>query len=289
MLRLRQYGLPPVFIFVFDAAWLMLRQMFEVASSALGSDCVMDDTFFAWLLRPRATAVSGSSAENTENHIGGNFGLPHRDFSFTESNLPDGTPKVVNVWVPVTDSTVDNGCMHVLPKEYDAYFNEPSHYNHLRAALPENRGRTSMSFSPCDSRPLPAVAGSVLCWQGNLVHWGGRCSQYATTPRASLAVSFRRADAEQWGCGGTITRDQMMSFSLSQRLEMISASLLRYGHWYQLPPQLQSAVQACRSSTTVAAAATIPAPDHTEDCQSIFSAHSHWSPPAWTEPEALEK
>lgn len=53
----------------------------------------------------------------SQQYIGNSFALPHRDFNFTESNDPDGRPKMLSIWVPVTDATLNNGCMYVLPGE----------------------------------------------------------------------------------------------------------------------------------------------------------------------------
>jgi len=38
-----------------------------------------------------------------------------------------------------------------------------------------------------DIRALPAVAGSVLCWNHAVLHWGGRSNERAPHPHISLA------------------------------------------------------------------------------------------------------
>lgn len=38
------------------------------------------------------------------------------------------------MWLPVTDATLDNGCLYVLPKPADALWAEPSHPAHMRCA-----------------------------------------------------------------------------------------------------------------------------------------------------------
>ena len=38
---------------------------------------------------------------------------------WSESCLEDGEPKLITVWIPLTPTTVSNGTIYVLPKEYD--------------------------------------------------------------------------------------------------------------------------------------------------------------------------
>lgn len=56
-------------------------------------------------------------------------------------------------------------------------------------------GKCTGRFPLESVRPLPGPAGSVICWQGNTIHWGSKCGEYAETPRMSIAMSFRVAKA----------------------------------------------------------------------------------------------
>jgi ectoine hydroxylase-related dioxygenase (phytanoyl-CoA dioxygenase family) len=47
---------------------------------------------------------------------GESFNLPHRDYPHSEAFDAAMRPCIVNVWVPLNDATVDNGCMYALPK-----------------------------------------------------------------------------------------------------------------------------------------------------------------------------
>lgn len=112
------------------------------------------------------------------------------------------TPTLVSVWLALTDCTLDNGCMVVLPKgegraftwpmlcrmaftlhhgmmltgratlarpssaEHDPLFERPDHDDHLRVATEGARGVTECRFNLAAGRPLPAPAGSVLTWSG---------------------------------------------------------------------------------------------------------------------------
>jgi len=54
--------------------------------------------------------------------VSDNFAKPHRDYEFSQCNTEDGDPFILVIWMPVSDSTLDNGCMYVLPKDADADF-----------------------------------------------------------------------------------------------------------------------------------------------------------------------
>jgi ectoine hydroxylase-related dioxygenase (phytanoyl-CoA dioxygenase family) len=55
-------------------------------------------------------------ALSTGSKAGESFTLPHRDYPFSEAFDGKGRPAIMNVWVPITDATLDNGCMYVVPK-----------------------------------------------------------------------------------------------------------------------------------------------------------------------------
>ena len=78
-----------------------------------------------------ATSVS-SGVTGKRGYIGGNFGLPHRDFSYDEAFGVESTtgvsktgavrqetrggvggqlPRVLSTWMPLTPVRTDNGCM----------------------------------------------------------------------------------------------------------------------------------------------------------------------------------
>eukprot|EP00164_Ancoracysta_twista_P031238 GFYU01064646.1.p1 GENE.GFYU01064646.1~~GFYU01064646.1.p1 ORF type:complete len:220 (-),score=51.75 GFYU01064646.1:72-731(-) len=122
---LREAGWAPVFIFMYDEVYRVIDNMWCLMKVILGEECVLEPSVFAWSVQPK----------NENNYIGANFSLPHRDYTFDESCFPDHTPKLLNVWIPLTDVDVNNGCMYVVPKEFDPNFDKPKTYAHMRSAV----------------------------------------------------------------------------------------------------------------------------------------------------------
>ena len=231
--RLDLVGWPPVFCFMCDAVWdLIATRLWDEMRLILGDDCVLEPSVFAWSLK------TSQQATLSDGQIGQSFGLPHRDYPASEAMFDDGkTPKLLNVWIPVNDATLDNGCMHVLPREFDDNFVRPESYAHMRSATAvKGSGFSKLRFALNGSRAVPAVAGSLLSWCGNTVHWGGSCSQHsASPPRKSIAMTFRRRSVAQLeGAGAPITQLDARNMSSDMRLKLIARSLLLYNQWHQL-------------------------------------------------------
>ena len=213
--------------------------------------------------------TSDAAEEKRCQRVGQNFGLPHRDFSYDEAHFPgpEGLPRVCNVWIPLTDATVDNGCLWVIPKEFDPMYAQPDHYDHSRPATPAfEKGVTKLRFPVAAARPLPCAAGSAIAWH-NVIHWGGACGKRAPVPRIAIAATFKvrgsrathltadgqlggllealRSDAGGGGGGGgegaaaaaaaaaAASTDPPL-LPLQSRARLIAKALLIYEDWYDL-------------------------------------------------------
>ena len=284
--RLEIAGWPPVFCFMSDSVWdFVAEHVWPVVRTLLGVDCVLDSgSAFAWSLKAtgkstfprdgefRSWQNAVSSINNTvpkekeeggHRGFGSSFGLPHRDYSAADSlhhdeceggdenGYPKATidhPAILNVWIPLNEATLDNGCMYVVPREFDTDFaRTDGHHAHMNPATEVQRGLSSKIHFPLHGvRALPAPAGSLIAWYGNTIHWGSTCSRYAKVPRKSIALTFRRGDI-QVGAGDAldeaprvhrpsppITLSQARDMSPAFRLALISRSLLLYNQWHAL-------------------------------------------------------
>jgi len=105
---LQSCGFPPVFIFMYDQPWLLFESLFEPMSIVLDSaDLQLDASVFAW-------ALQALKPEVQIGQVGSNFGMAHRDYSFTNCHTADGKLSILTVWIPLVPVTLDNGCMYVV-------------------------------------------------------------------------------------------------------------------------------------------------------------------------------
>ena len=85
--------------------------------------------------------------------------------------LDDGRPGLITVWIALTEATVDNGCMYILPTDLD-----PTVPDDLKA---REIGRYTLP----GIRAMPASPGSMFCWSTRLLHWGAKTSVPDASPR----------------------------------------------------------------------------------------------------------
>lgn len=172
MISLRDHGWPPVFVYVYDQFWDIARapSLTALFTGALGP---------GYRQSPRVWAF----------HLGTEDGAsgwpPHVD----GGHLTHTTDRIT-LWIPISDATLENGCMNVIPKHL------------LPETIPDDFANNSGVISPetwrtmlQGSRALPARAGSVLAWDFQVIHWSSFCNG-AAEPRMSLAVELIGAAAK---------------------------------------------------------------------------------------------
>lgn len=237
MLALKNDGWPAAFIFMFDEPWKWIGQLYPVMGHFLERP-ELEASVHGWCL--------SKPGDESKGGVSDNFAKPHRDYEFSQCNTEDGDPFILVIWMPVSDSTLDNGCMYVLPKDADADFDNEGHRRHLGVSRnlpkenPDDPNMSELRFPLECVRPLPAPEGSVICWQGNMIHWGSKCSKAAAQPRMSIAMSFRvtkevmpMTDSEINICGrAPLTQHEVLNLTQSERVSMVAKSLIMYAHWF---------------------------------------------------------
>jgi hypothetical protein len=209
VIALRQRSIPPIFVFAYDQYWHLTRHFAPLLHHLLGDDHRMLPNVWTWYVD--TSAADGGWA-------------PHRDRKF-DTLLPDGMPKAVSVWVPLTDAHPLNGCMYCVPAYLDEDYRNRN-FSQLRCALH-------------DARALPAKAGSILCWSQGLAHWGGRSSDRAPHPRISLGFEFQRGDVDAYD--SPLVRQVPPSFE--GRLALIGKMIYLYWSRSKLaPPYIEVAM-----------------------------------------------
>jgi ectoine hydroxylase-related dioxygenase (phytanoyl-CoA dioxygenase family) len=196
-------GWPVVFSFVYDEFWAITRSapVLGLVRRVLGEDCVQLEGIWTHYVKP----VRGSHGW-----------APHVD-STGYRNGPGG----LGVWFALSEATLDNGCMHVIPSD-------------LVAEQTAAEFSTISSFTARETRhllqsarALPARAGTMMGWDFNVIHWGGTCHD-ATEPRISTAMEFAsREQADAQPQNEVIELNGPLP-ALEVRLRVIAKALLSY-------------------------------------------------------------
>ena len=163
---LRAERWPAVFAYVYDEFWEIVRSpsLVSLVSEFLGRGYRQNSRIWAFYVPPSRGARGWH---------------PHSD---------TGDESRLTVWVPLTEATLDNGCMYVIPRdrlpdELRGDYHALDHVTH-----------TQMDRLLQSTRALPSPAGAFLGWNHELIHWGSVSSGHVE-PRISLAVEFVGLDA----------------------------------------------------------------------------------------------
>lgn len=160
----RKAGWPPVFAYLYDEFWTLWRvaPIAQILTAALGDGYKWIPHGWCHYVQP----VRGASG--WPPHVDGN--LPNR----------------MSIWVPLTDATIDNGCIYLVPKDMNT------------SAIGERRELRDASNLQLREllqrgRAIPAPAGSLLGWQFRILHWGSTAHSTGN-PRVSLVLEFIAAN-----------------------------------------------------------------------------------------------
>jgi hypothetical protein len=190
-------GFSPSLIYLYDEAWDVFRRLRPLLTHFLGDRVALLPHFWAWHVDPRKA---------------GSGWPPHRDYQ-GESVIGDDMLISLSLWVPLSNATPDNGCMHVLPRNFEKEY----------AAPVSGPGDIFLQ----DIRALPARPGDVMGWRQDLYHWGGRASPHAIEPRISLSLEFQNAAFDPLA-------DELLGLDTPpkflQRLGLIAAQFDKYRH-----------------------------------------------------------
>jgi hypothetical protein len=197
--RLHAAGVPPVYLYMFDEPWYLSQWLGGFLGALLGADFKVQPALWAWYV---------------ETGRGGKGWDPHRDKR--NCLFPNGTPKSLSVWVPLTEATPWNGCMYVYPARHDPAYRERA--DGLEVPKPQ------------EVRALPAAPGSVLGWTQQLLHWGGRSSERAAGPRLSFSIEYQRGDVPPMQ--HTVI-DPWTLPSFEERVWIVAKQIAQYDHMHE--------------------------------------------------------
>lgn len=199
--RLVDAGLPPAMIYLYDEAWQVFAALRPLLTHFLGDRVALLPHFWAWHVDPRDQ---------------GRGWPPHRDYQ-GQSAIGDDMLISLSLWVPLTEATPENGCMYVLPRSFERWYD-------FVVTKPQD-------IELQDVRALPASPGAVMGWRQDVYHWGSRASRHASSPRISLSLEFQNAAFDPLG---DPLLDLEMPPSFRERLLLIARQFEKYRHMQKI-------------------------------------------------------
>ena len=194
--KLHAENWPETFAFVYDDFWQMFQRTSFVMSELLGRDYKQMPNLWMFYLECNSQSRGW---------------VPHRDRARMKTLDSNGYPHSINIWLPLTDATPENGCMYMLPAGYDENYNGDL--------------GIQLCSSLQDIRAVPAKAGDFLGWNEAVFHWGGRSSKLAKDPRISMATVYQsvKIDPLEWPLINPQTVPPFI-----ERVGMVSQQFLRF-------------------------------------------------------------
>jgi hypothetical protein len=197
--ELRGAGWPSVFSYVYDDFWAVWRtpSLVKFLSANLGEGYLQTAGVWTYRVDPEKQ---------------GSGWRPHVDSRDDVARL--------SIWIPLTDATIRNGCMYVVPKD-EVPPGLPSSYLDWTSVSTANLGSLLHAVTP-----LPAQRGSILGWDNRLIHWGGKARGSGGDIRMSIAAEFLPA-------GTRPKRSERPALGLNlpdfpTRLRIIAQAILSY-------------------------------------------------------------
>lgn len=211
IIKVTDQGFPAQFCLVYDDFWQPLRRLNHLLEPIMGKDYRLLPDFWFYNV---ATSDDDSGWS------------PHRDLQFPNPVNSDGTPKVINLWIPLTDATTLNGCMYMLPASRD-----PDYPKDFSSLIGQDF-RTVKHYTPDmlqNFRALPGKAGTIFGWNQYVFHWGSRSSHWAKEPRINYSMYVQRADVKPYDdLAINLNGENNFELSFNMRLGLVCRSLWQY-------------------------------------------------------------
>src|SRR3954447_2024844 len=197
-------GWPAIFSIVYDAPWQCCRLpgIAQVIGSYFGGGFMQIPRFWMHVV----PAVGGAAGWQ-----------PHFDSQVSGR---------LSVWIALTDATVDNGCMHLVPP--DAL---PRAFQ--SAEFPATIAMADVLRALQATHALPIAAGGALAWDHEILHWGGRATD-PRAPRRAMSLEFLSATSAPLADEMPLLDPAGPLPRFEERVRFVAAALRTYGQWEPL-------------------------------------------------------
>ena len=131
-----------------------MEQLQQLYTSTLGPNCTAE---------PRVSVVSHQ--KNSEPHTKyalTDSSIPRRQHDYCECHNLEGSPTRLLARVPFQASTVDNGAVFVIPREFDDWYQESDAWEHSHSCQVRADGVLETVFGIQSVRPLEVSLGEYL-------------------------------------------------------------------------------------------------------------------------------
>ncbi|MGH6726908.1 MAG: phytanoyl-CoA dioxygenase family protein [Pseudolabrys sp.] len=199
-------NISPVFAFMYDEYWVPFHKLHALYSSLLGGKYYLLPDFWVWNVDPKR----GESGWK-----------PHRDKG-RDALFENGAPKSLTTWIPLSRATPLNGCMYIVPANFDPTYNTA------------DEGKWQFEYASI--RALPGKPGDFFIWNQAVLHWGSRTAPHGGESRVSMAFEFQRADVAPYN---QPLLEPMHTLQFDHRLKLIAKQILQYRHMYKLAPDIE--------------------------------------------------
>jgi Phytanoyl-CoA dioxygenase (PhyH) len=202
--RLLAEDWPPAFALVYDEFWMVRRlpAISRLLSALMGSGYRQ---MMGWIW-----------VHSVSNQKGASGWSPHCD--------SPGRPNRLTLWIPLSDATLDNGCMYVVPNNLRSQ-KIVDHF--VAAAANPTMNLVDVLALLQNSMALPARGGSLLGWGSDVIHWGGRCVG-ASEPRLALSQHFVGPGQKPKSDEVPLIDEDAGLPSFGQRLKVIGDAIVNY-------------------------------------------------------------
>lgn len=208
--KIKDLDFHPAWCFVYDEFWVLTTKIDAYVRSILGENYHRLPEIWAWHVDP------------SKQERGWKI---HRE-GYPNCVFDDGMPKALTVWIPLTDTTAENGCICVVPIKNDPHFYSEAELYYADWQESSYDG---------DKVMLEAKAGDLLAWHPQLLHWGGVPTNKDASPRISISTEFvsdRVTDGSY--DDERLWLDPFYIPDFIKKTELINRLVLQYRHMWEM-------------------------------------------------------